>query len=105
MIFRLLLLCLPLFMFYVPKKEVKQYKITGLAQGTDYSIMYFAGDSIATKSGIDSLLDEVDLSMSLYKKSSLINQFNQNQKGLKVDYFLNEVLKRSFEINRDTKGV
>ena len=105
MIFRLLLLCLPLFMFYVPKKEVKQYKITGLAQGTDYSIMYYAADSIATKSGIDSLLDEVDLSMSLYKKSSLINQFNQNQKGLKVDYFLNEVLKRSFEINRDTKGV
>ena len=94
-----------MFIFYIPEKKLKQYKITGFAQGTDYAIMYFATDSIATKSGIDSLLNVVDLSMSLYKKGSLINQFNKTDKEIKVDYFLNAVLKRSFEINRDTKGV
>ena len=84
---------------------MNQYKITGLAQGTDYHIMYYAADSLATKSGIDSLLNEIDLSMSLYKKGSLINQFNSSTKGAKLDTYLNAVLKRSFEINRDTKGI
>jgi thiamine biosynthesis lipoprotein len=86
-------------------KELSQYKITGLAQGTDYHIMYYAADSVATKSGIDSLLNEIDSSMSLYKKGSLINQFNSSTKGVKPDTYLNAVLKRSFEINRDTKGI
>ena len=84
---------------------MSQYKITGLAQGTDYHIMYYAADSVATKSGIDSLLNEIDSSMSLYKKGSLINQFNSSTKGVKPDTYLNAVLKRSFEINRDTKGI
>ncbi|WP_235527316.1 FAD:protein FMN transferase [Pedobacter sp. Leaf41] len=84
---------------------MSQYKITGLAQGTDYHIMYYAADSVATKSGIDSLLNEIDSSMSLYKKGSLINQFNSSTKGAKPDTYLNAVLKRSFEINRDTKGI
>ncbi|WP_231424937.1 MULTISPECIES: FAD:protein FMN transferase [Pedobacter] len=84
---------------------MKQYKITGLAQGTDYNIMYYATDSVATKGGIDSLLNEIDLSMSLYKSSSLINKFNSSAKGIQVDSLLNDVLKRSFEINRDTRGI
>ena len=86
-------------------KELKQYKITGLAQGTDYNIMYYSTDSIATKSDIDSLLNEIDLSMSLYKSNSLINSFNLSDKEIKVDTFLNNVLKKSFEINHTTKGI
>ncbi|WP_406823470.1 FAD:protein FMN transferase [Pedobacter sp. KACC 23697] len=87
------------------RKELKQYKIEGFAQGTDYTIMYYASDSLATRQGIDSLLNEIDLSMSLYKKGSLINQFNAAEKEIKPDRFMNDVLKRSFEINQDTKGI
>jgi len=96
---------LPLVFAFSLKKELKQYKISGYAQGTDYAIMYYAADSVATKEGIDSLLNEIDLSMSLYKKGSLINQFNSAEKEIKTDHFINDVLKRSFEINRDTKGI
>jgi len=102
---RILFLCIPLFYAFIFSNELKQFKINGLAQGTDYAIMYYATDSVATKKGIDSLLAEIDLSMSLYKKASLINQFNAVEKELKVDRFLTDVLKRSFEINRDTKGI
>lgn len=100
-----LFLFLSLLIDFNPRQELRQYKINGFAQGTDYAIMYYASDSLATKSGIDSLLNEIDLSMSLYKENSLINQFNLADKQIKTDRFMNDVLKRSFEINRDTKGI
>ncbi|WP_344850507.1 FAD:protein FMN transferase [Pedobacter jeongneungensis] len=103
--YRFLFLLLPLMLAFSWKEEIRQYKINGYAQGTDYAIMYYANDSLATKQGIDSLLNEIDLSMSLYKKGSLINQFNATEKQLKADRFMNDVLKRSFEINEDTKGI
>ncbi|WP_316802761.1 FAD:protein FMN transferase [Pedobacter nototheniae] len=103
--YRFLLLFFPLILIFPIKKEIKQYKISGYAQGTDYSIMYYADDFLASKEGIDSLLNEIDLSMSLYKKGSLINQFNASKNGIKTDHFINDVLKRSFEINQDTKGI
>lgn len=101
------LLCFFLLMLFYSnfKPELKQYKITGFAQGTDYTIMYYAKDSLATKKGIDSLLDEIDLSMSLYKKGSLINQFNRADQQIKTDHFMNDVLKKSFEIYYDSKGI
>lgn len=103
--YKLLFLCLPLIFAFFPQKEIKQFKIKGFAQGTDYTIMYYAKDSVATKSSIDSLLNMIDQSMSLYRKGSIINQFNAAQKQIKTDRFLNDVLKRSFEINADTKGL
>ena len=103
--YKLLFLLIPLFLGFSVQQELKPYKISGYAQGTDYAITYYASDSLATKQGIDSLLNEIDLSMSLYKKGSLINQFNVSKSGVKLDHFMSAVLKRSFEINQDTKGV
>lgn len=103
--YKLLFLCLPLIFAFFPQKEIRQFKIKGFAQGTDYTIMYYAEDSVATKSSIDSLLNVIDQSMSLYRKGSIINQFNAAEKQIKTDRFLNDVLKRSFEINADTKGI
>lgn len=102
---KLLFLCLPFIFALFSVDEMNQYKIKGFAQGTDYTIMYYAKDSVATKSGIDSLLKVIDQSMSLYQKGSLINQFNAAEKQIQTDHFLNAVLKRSFEINADTKGI
>ncbi|MFD2286551.1 FAD:protein FMN transferase [Pedobacter petrophilus] len=103
--YKILFLCLPLIFIFFPGEEMKPFKLKGLAQGTDYTIMYYAKDSVATKSGIDSLLAIIDQSMSLYRKGSLINQFNAAEKQIKTDRFLNDVLKRSFEINADTRGI
>jgi thiamine biosynthesis lipoprotein len=105
MMYKILFLCLLFIVSFFPREEMKPYTIKGLAQGTDYTIVYYAKDSVATKSDIDSLLAEIDQSMSLYQKGSLINQFNAAEKQIKTDRFLNDVLKRSFEINADTKGL
>lgn len=97
--------CFPIIFTFFTAKEPKQFKISGLAQGTDYAIMYYANDKIVTKDDIDSLLHEIDKSMSLYQEGSLINQFNAASQEIKVDDLLQNVLKKSFDINKDTKGI
>lgn len=105
MYIRYLILCIPFFTAFFLKGELKPYKISGYAQGTDYAITYYATDSIVTQKGIDSLLRVIDESMSLYKKESLISKFNKSGSGIEVDPLMLAVLKRSFEINRDTRGI
>lgn len=98
-----ILLILPL-LFFIDRFEQRQYLIHGYAQGTDYSIKYFAADSIVSKAEIDSILVLIDSSMSLYKPYSQINKFNNSESGLQLDKHFRKVMKRSFEISKDTKG-
>ena len=39
-------------------------------------------DSLVTKKQIDSILDKIDSSLSLYKPYSLINQFNNSKERI-----------------------
>jgi thiamine biosynthesis lipoprotein len=57
------------------KDEVNAELIQGQAQGTTYSIKY-TGDQKVTKPEIDSVLRQIDLSLSLWVKESTISQFN-----------------------------
>ena len=54
---------------------LNRYVIKGTAQGTTYQLIYYAADSLATKSAIDSLFASIDSSLSIYKPYSLISQF------------------------------
>ncbi|WP_316738215.1 FAD:protein FMN transferase [Pedobacter aquatilis] len=103
---RLLLLFLSFIILisFSKPNEIRKYDLYGTAQGTEYAITYYATDSLVKKSDIDSLLAIIDLSMSLYKSNSLISQFNMGKSPIKADKFISAVLKRSFEINADTKG-
>ncbi len=101
-----------IFAFFVPllafvffeKKDQRQYTIHGYAQGTDYTVKYFATDSIVTKGEVDSILMVIDSSMSLYKPYSSINQFNASAKGMRIDRHFANVMTKSFEIYRSTQG-
>lgn len=88
--------------YHPPLREIK---INGFAQGTTYSVSYFATDSLITKGQIDSILNVIDLSMSLYRNNSAIRQFNQSEKGLVLDEHFAVVVKRALEINKDTQGL
>jgi thiamine biosynthesis lipoprotein len=85
--------------------EWKRYTITGTAQGTTYSISYYAEDSIVTKSVIDSVLMSLDSSLSLYKPYSRINQFNNSAKGINIDNHLLQVVKKSIDTYNATNGL
>jgi len=78
--------------------------IHGYAQGTDYTIKYYAEQPLITKIAIDSVLLKIDSSMSLYKPYSLINQFNASNKGVRIDDQFATVMRKSFEIYKNTSG-
>jgi FAD:protein FMN transferase len=85
--------------------EWKRYAIAGTAQGTTYSIIYYAEDSTVTKSVIDSVLMSLDSSLSLYKPYSHINQFNNSAKGIILDHHLVQVVKKSIATYKATNGL
>ncbi|GAA4131876.1 FAD:protein FMN transferase [Flavobacterium chungbukense] len=85
--------------------EWNRYTITGKAQGTTYSIVYYGKDSIITKKKIDEKLMELDSSLSLYKSYSRINQFNNTAKGIVLDDHLLSVIKKALLVNKDTDGL
>lgn len=99
-----ILLLFPLFAFLFKGAEQREYTIHGYAQGTDYSIKYFATDSIITKYAVDSILSVIDSSMSLYKPYSLINRFNETNVGVDLDPHFAAVMHKSFEVYKATKG-
>lgn len=82
----------------------QQFMLQGYAQGTSYSIKYFAVKLKVRQSDIDAVLLDIDTSMSLYQSHSLINKFNSSTKGLVVDRHFKAVIQRSFEIYKDTQG-
>lgn len=85
---------------------MREFKISGQAQGTTYSVSYFATDSLVTKLQIDSILNVIDLSMSLYQPNSAIIKFNEMQAGsIKTDNHMAAVLNKSFQINKETDGL
>jgi len=105
--FKYSILLLSLFLFSVGKNPpMREFKISGQAQGTTYSASYFATDSLVAKSQIDSILNVIDLSMSLYRPNSTINKFNANKiVKIKVDEHMAAVLNKSFQINKETDGL
>lgn len=83
---------------------IQEQLLEGRAQGTTYTIRYYAGNSIA-KSAIDSVLHTIDLSMSLYHTSSLISAFNKPEtEQIHMDAHMEKVLRKSFAIHKLTNG-
>src|SRR5436190_20620447 len=102
---RCLLYCWLPFLFIVRNGELKKYTITGFAQGTTYSITYYATDSIVIKRQVDSILDIIDSSLSLYKPYSIINQFNHFRTGRKIDNYIVNVIKKSILVYHEINGL
>ena len=69
-----------------------------------YHITYYATDSLLTQSEADSVFNSLDSSLSLYKPYSLINAFNNSQKGIVIDKHLERVVSKSLEVYAATNG-
>ena len=103
----ILVLAAPLLLLTAFNKNnpLKAYYLNGVAQGTTYHITYFCTDSIIKKTSVDSLLNNIDSSLSLYKPYSLINQFNASARGVAADKNMREVIKKSKEVFNNTSGI
>lgn len=103
--FKYILLLFPLLIsFLLKEKDQQEFTIRGYAQGTDYTVKYFARGSVVTKRSVDSILSVIDSSMSLYKPYSLINKFNESSEGLDLDPHFAAVMRKSFVVYKATKG-
>lgn len=83
---------------------VQRIQINGRAQGTTYSITYYANDSLVKKATVDSLLNRLDESLSIYKAGSLINRWNASPTGLPIDDHLQNVVSKALDISKETGG-
>lgn len=85
--------------------DLKKFQFAGSAQGTTYHITYYALDSLIKQKQVDSILNRIDSSLSLYKSYSLINRFNFSESGIKIDSHFQRVLKKSIEVYQTTSGL
>jgi len=102
--FILSIIILSLVSFTGKEPEFKTFRISGFAQGTSYHILYYASDQRITREQSDSIFTRIDSSLSIYKPYSVISQFNRSQSGVTADRMLREVVWKSIEINKKTKG-
>ena len=88
-------------------REKSEYlNFTGLAQGTTYSMTFqetgnFDPQTLRLK--VEKILADFDMSLSLYKDSSILCRVNRNE-TVTVDSFFTDVFKRSKAISAMTDG-
>jgi len=82
-----------------------EHSIKGYAQGTSYNIKYYSDKALITKQAIDSLLNEIDNSLSIYRTDSKISLFNDvKTKQVKMDQHMKTVIERSLMTYKLTDG-
>ena len=89
--------------FQDPKQV--HFSFNGQAQGTTYLISYYHENEKVNKNQIDSILLVIDNSMSLYKTNSLISNINESTQGGELDFHFLQVMKKAFQINKETNGI
>jgi len=93
------------FLFSACSSEVTNILVrnTGETQGTFYHIQYISEGGKDYKQQMDSLLLEIDSSLSTYKEYSLISRLNKGEK-LKVDNFFEEVFNAAEKVYTESDG-
>lgn len=94
-----------LFLRGIDKQDVQGFQLSGHAQGTTWHITYFHADSAVGKYDIDSILNVIDSSLSIYKPYSTIVAFNKSDVGVRADEHFRNVVQRSIEIYNETGGL
>ncbi|PKO99631.1 MAG: thiamine biosynthesis protein ApbE [Bacteroidetes bacterium HGW-Bacteroidetes-8] len=78
--------------------------IDGFTQGTTYHIAHSDDKGVALDSLVEGILKNIDLSLSVYNKESLITKIN-NGEDLEVDSLFRNVFNRSYEIYKISGGL
>lgn len=91
-----------LFIFLFSCQDVEYKKIEGVTQGTTYHIIYNKDKDL--KPEVDSILNQIDLSLSSYNKKSILYKLNQNEDVPLDEHFI-KVFNKSMEISKATNGL
>lgn len=87
------------------RQQLQRFELSGYAQGTTYSIIYYAADSLVSTRQTDSLLQRFDQSVSLYLPTSLICRFNHSARGIVIDEPFKVLVSKAMQISQQTGGL
>ena len=76
----------------------------GFAQGSTYNIQYMSPEEVDYQWQVDSILAEIDSSLSTYLDYSLITQINQGDSNVFLDEHFVRVFKAFHTVADSTKG-
>lgn len=94
-----LLVSITMFLLFFRCSESCEYKvIDGFTQGTTYHIVYEYSKIDSLNALIDSVLVNIDNSMSVYNPNSIVSKINRG-KDTTVDSLFIDVFNKSAEIN------
>ncbi|MFH1320547.1 MAG: FAD:protein FMN transferase [Bacteroidota bacterium] len=79
-------------------------KYAGYAQGTTFNIKYIKKDATSYQSEIDSILESIDNSISIYNSKSIIFLANSGDTSIVLDDYFIDVFQRSIEVAERTDG-
>ena len=86
------------------QQDTKPVRLTGQAQGTYYSVVYFDNDQRDFQCEIDSILNNFDQSVSLWVPNSIISRVNNNDSTVELDEYFVDNFMLSKEIAQKTNG-
>jgi len=88
------------------RQKTEFSSFAGFAQGTTYSIVFENSakrNPLELREEVEKILQDFDMSLSLYKDSSILSKINRNEEVVPDDFFI-EVFKRSVVISQLTNG-
>ena len=77
------------FITFFSCSELKKTSLTGLIYGTSYNIQFYSSGNSNYSNEIVDIFNEIDMSMSTYKKNSIISRVNNNNSVQLDDHFKN----------------
>lgn len=101
--FLFVIMALGLFSACQQESDLVQRTDYGRAQGSTYAISYIAPRDVRFQESIDSILEVIDKSMSIYRDDSQISALNRGELIALDEHFRN-VLDRSDEVYKETEG-
>ncbi|GAB4000459.1 FAD:protein FMN transferase [Spirosoma daeguense] len=90
--------------FSLTPAETPLISFSGEAQGTTYHIKYHDKQQRNVKAEVDSVLNDIDKCLSLYRNDSEISEFNRGREHRFRSPYFYPVLKKADEVFRNTEG-
>ncbi|MFV8226799.1 FAD:protein FMN transferase [Christiangramia aquimixticola] len=104
MLKKLILLVVLISLSACGEQDVESQKYQGEALGTTYAIQFYSEEEIAFEKGMDSIINQINKSMSTYSTNSDISKVNRGDTTVKVDAHFLKVLEASRKIYEESNG-
>lgn len=84
--------------------QLENHQFTGEALGTTYMIRYFSDEDLKFERALDSIIDDINSSMSTYITKSDISRINRGDTSVSVDENFRAVFTASSKIYKESEG-